>query len=383
MNVLMCRRLVAALYQTKAEVNASDDALGRARITMADFVPNQFVVLYGVKSLAIKNINEFMYGVRACRTRTTPSGATEPEPILHFFWRATHHGVPLEERLPPSDFALYIDLLSGVANAVGDEHTLNCKGAAAFWNIYGSMQEIELPVFVLVNVMNSYYKESAETGDRLRKAVVKKAAEWTAACKKEAPKMCASYKRFLLGEDAKGSPTRDRNHLPLDTFLKMGLEAADAQRKRDASVLDANLNSYLLSDMRPFDAFAEMVAASAPEVSEERMISLYQMATSGPDPDQIEMALIVPELRKEGIRLKRKAGMSSVGDGIGTNDDIRAATMAIKLFGSDTRRSSASAVPKKFASRWKSVGLAARASELLADLDSLREDGASRRNTTS
>jgi hypothetical protein len=82
-----------------------------------------------------------MYGVRACRTRTTPSGATEPEPILHFFWRATHHGVPLEERLPPSDFALYIDLLSGVANAVGDEHTLNCKGAAAFWNIYGSMQE--------------------------------------------------------------------------------------------------------------------------------------------------------------------------------------------------------------------------------------------------
>jgi hypothetical protein len=322
---------------------------------------------------------------------------------------------------------------------------------------------IELPVFVLVNVMNSYYKESAETGDRLRKAVVKKAAEWTAACKKEAPKMCASYKRFLLGEDAKGSPTRDRNHLPLDTFLKMGLEAADAQRKRDTSVLDANLNSYLLSDMRPFDAFAcvtriachaphatrhtpraarhaphatrhaphatcrtphatrrtphaarrtphasrrarcavhaatavgtdepartrarrEMVAASAPEVSEERMISLYQMATSGPDPDQIEMALIVPELRKEGIRLKRKAGMSSVGDGIGTNDDIRAATMAIKLFGSEGRRSSTSAVPKKFASRWKSVGLAARASELLADLDSLREDGASRRNTTS
>jgi hypothetical protein len=56
MNVLMCRRLVAALYQTKAEVNASDDALGRARITMADFVPNQFVVLYGVKSLAIKNV---------------------------------------------------------------------------------------------------------------------------------------------------------------------------------------------------------------------------------------------------------------------------------------------------------------------------------------
>jgi hypothetical protein len=30
-----------------------------------DLVPNQFVVLYGIKSLAIKNINEFLYGVRA------------------------------------------------------------------------------------------------------------------------------------------------------------------------------------------------------------------------------------------------------------------------------------------------------------------------------
>ena len=31
---------------------------------LPEFVPDQFMVLYGIKTLAIKNINEFLYGVR-------------------------------------------------------------------------------------------------------------------------------------------------------------------------------------------------------------------------------------------------------------------------------------------------------------------------------
>ena len=109
-----------------------------------DFVPDQFVVLYGIKSLAIKNINEFLYGVRAERYRKDekkgPTGKaraegegplTEPEPLLMPFWRGTWHGVPFDERTKMSDFEFYLDMLAAVARTVGDEHTLQLKSVGA------------------------------------------------------------------------------------------------------------------------------------------------------------------------------------------------------------------------------------------------------------
>ena len=109
-----------------------------------DFVPDQFVVLYGIKSLAIKNINEFLYGVRAERYRKdekkSPTGKaraegegplTEPEPLLMPFWRGTWHGVPFDERTKMSDFEFYLDMLAAVARTVGDEHTLQLKSVGA------------------------------------------------------------------------------------------------------------------------------------------------------------------------------------------------------------------------------------------------------------
>ena len=105
-----------------------------------DFVPDQFVVLYGIKSLAIKNINEFLYGVRAERYRKDekrgPSGKaraegeeplTEPEPLLMPFWQGTWHGVPFDERSKMNDFEFYLDMLAAVAKTVGEEHTLQLK----------------------------------------------------------------------------------------------------------------------------------------------------------------------------------------------------------------------------------------------------------------
>ena len=62
----------------------------RARAALPD-VPNQFVVLYGMKSLAIKNINEFLYGIRACRQRQKPDGTLEAEPIVYIFWKVRVH----------------------------------------------------------------------------------------------------------------------------------------------------------------------------------------------------------------------------------------------------------------------------------------------------
>ena len=52
----MCRRLVSALYQVKVELNKADDKEMRVRQPFRDFVPGQFVVLFGVKQLAFKNL---------------------------------------------------------------------------------------------------------------------------------------------------------------------------------------------------------------------------------------------------------------------------------------------------------------------------------------
>ena len=93
------------------------------------------------------------------------------------------------------------------------------------------------------------------------------------------------------------------------------------------------------------------------------------------------MALIASELRKRGILLKRKPGKTSLGDGVGTQEDLKAASLAFTLFGkhsppgtpgSTAVTPGASSPGGKYVSKWKKVGLAARASEVLADLDRLR-----------
>ena len=142
MNVLMCRRLIAALYQARAELNSVDVGAKRIRSSFPDFVPNQFVVIYGMKSLAVKSINEFLFGVRASRSREAADGSFEAEPIVYPFWRATHHGVPPEDRMAFGDFDFYIDLLGCVATKVGEEHTLKLKGVGAFWNLFGSSKSL-------------------------------------------------------------------------------------------------------------------------------------------------------------------------------------------------------------------------------------------------
>ena len=130
MNVLMCRRVVAALYQVKADLNACE--IGKKREPFPNFVPEQFVTLYGMNSAALAKMTEFFYGVREGRFRTNAKEEQEDEPMLYFFWTACHHGVPIDERTHPDDLDLYIDLLATVARTVGEEHTLNMK-EGAFW----------------------------------------------------------------------------------------------------------------------------------------------------------------------------------------------------------------------------------------------------------
>ena len=99
----------------------------------------------------------------------------EEEPLLYFFWQASHHGVPFESHVHADDFDFYMDVLGTVAEVVGAEHTLAMKGGA-FWNMLGSMQEILLPVFVLINVAQKLYGKSHPTlAEKLKTMATSKA----------------------------------------------------------------------------------------------------------------------------------------------------------------------------------------------------------------
>ena len=309
----MCRRLLAALYQVKVDADTEFDRQGRKRQGLPEFVPDQFVVLYGIKSLAIKNINEFLYGVRAERFRKTANDETEPEPLLMPFWRAAHHGVPLEDRMHADEFDLYLDVLGATAKTVGEEHTLNTKGGA-FWNMLGSMAEIQLPVFVLLNVLARLFDKSGsqphpELSERLKRLTVQRAAAFAKALKdpRRAPKPCPSYKPTILGKPEMDS----RGVLPLEAFLAICMEGAEAQREKDAVGLEAIFKTWDPDGEGGFDAFADCLLLAAPDMPEEEMISIYQLATSGDDPDNPDFGLIEARLRKKKVTLKRKGGEPS------------------------------------------------------------------------
>ena len=80
--------------------------------------------------------------------------------------------------MPPEEFDMYIDLLNAVARTVGEEHTLKMPGIGAFWNMLGSMAEIQLPVFVLENALRKAYATSyVELLERCRKSTIQAAAK--------------------------------------------------------------------------------------------------------------------------------------------------------------------------------------------------------------
>ena len=79
---------------------------------------------------------------------------------------------------PADDFDFYLDLLGTTADTIGKEHTLKMAGGA-FWNMLGSMNEMELPVFVLINVVQkAYSKSNAPLFERLKTLILQKAKEY-------------------------------------------------------------------------------------------------------------------------------------------------------------------------------------------------------------
>lgn len=130
----------------------------------------------------------------------------------------------------------------------------------------------------------------------------------------------------------------------------------------------------MMADARACLLWHRVCGTQAPQLSEDEVISFFQLATAGEDPDKVDMNLIENPLRKAGITIKRKPGTATMGDGIGTKDDLKMAGMALALFG----KKEAAAAPAsdddikyKFAGKWRKVGLASRATDIVRELEAL------------
>jgi len=391
MNKLMCRRMVTALYQVKCDADIEHQKIGKARQGLPYFVPDQFMVLYGMKSIAINKINEFFYGVRAERRRKSALEEEEDEPLLYMFWRACHHGVPHEERLSAHEFDFYLDLLKGVANTVATEHTMNVKGLGAFWNLLGSMSEIQLPVFMLHQALATQYSEThKELCERLKKTTTSAAGKFMKESKgPKAPKPAPSYKFALLGSIDNDT----RGFLPLTQFLTLALDGMRKQRTKDAKELQAICDQWLKDGgVDSFELFAAMLKMSHHEIGEDQVMSLFHQASAGDDPDKVDMYLIEPDLRKVGIgtasaglkyELKRKPGKSSIGDGAADWDDLKAVTKTMGVLSFMTKNKSSEQQPAKddeggenkaTIAKLQLPGLAAKKKLMLLSLFSQDED---------
>ena len=229
-----------------------------------------------------QNINEFLYGIRKLRNRTKPTGEEEEEPLLYFFWQASQHGVPHEKHIHADDFDFYVDLLGITADVIGSEHTLKMKGGA-FWNMFGSMQEIQIPVFVLVNVaMAAFGKSHPALAEKLKTMITNKAKAFMKLCKdpKTAPKPCESYHPTILGLQASGATMDSRGHLPLELFLREALATFRKQRLEDAVGLNVTFQTWYPEgcEESAFDAFTAMLLHAKPEIQERDVIELFTLA---------------------------------------------------------------------------------------------------------
>ena len=102
MPVLRVRRLAVTLLQARYTMNRDDERSGidtlAPRQDFRSWVRDQILMLYGTYNLAAKTIAEFAYGLRHARWRRThEEHGREPEPVMHFFWRAAQLGVPRDQ----------------------------------------------------------------------------------------------------------------------------------------------------------------------------------------------------------------------------------------------------------------------------------------------
>ena len=140
--------LALTLMQCRHAVLKEEDRRGGLGYQdFASWAVDQLLLLYGSAALAHRRLCEFAYGLRVARWRrlSEDEHGREPEPILHFFWRASQLGVPSSLVAGNEDIDFFCELLGAVADLVGNDRMLDMS-AAAFWSAVGAAVELVLPL---------------------------------------------------------------------------------------------------------------------------------------------------------------------------------------------------------------------------------------------
>ena len=127
----------------------------------------------------------------------------------------------------------------------------------------------------------------------------------------------------------------------------MSFVIAPSQRDKDGKALSLIYQTWEAAAIEAggqpgYDVFVECLLHVAPKLPDTELLRLYNLATSGENPDEPDFRLIEALLRKKGIVLKRK------GDGIESIqgmkiDDIKTMTTTATLFMTKPKKGGAAA----------------------------------------
>ena len=116
----------------------------------------------------------------------------------------------------------------------------------------------------------------------------------------------------------------------------MSFVIALSQRDKDGKALSLIYKTWEAAAIEAggqpgYDVFVECLLHAAPKLPDTELLRLYNLATSGENPDEPDFRLIDALLRKKGIVLKRKGdGLESI-QGMKI-DDIKTMTTTATLF---------------------------------------------------
>ncbi|KAL3922615.1 MAG: hypothetical protein SGPRY_004497, partial [Prymnesium sp.] len=233
MTPTMCRKLIATLYMVRLE------SIHEENQELRDFLPDQMLVLYGVKKLANKHI-----------------------------------GVPAESRVMRDDLNFYIELIGAVAECVGNDHTLKTTGKA-LWAFFGDMTQLEAALSPLLLTLRipSFVLNAA-----LRRLLAKKnpslfqrlSESFTIMAKQAAPRLRSCKVR--------AEPFR----------VPTGGEVSSAHRAAEAEKLNEIYSSWDACADYSYDTFAEMLRYAKPSVTDAVVLRLFKLALDNDSADADE-----------------------------------------------------------------------------------------------
>ena len=276
MPIMRCRRLAMTLMQCRYTVDKADDKAGEAHQDFKTWLVDQVLMLYGTYPLASKTLHEFAYGMRkTARWRRThePEDGREPEPIIHFFWRASQLGVPSNQIVGSEDIDFFCELLGAVADKVGSDHTLKLR-SGAFWSAVGTACELVIPMYILLAALRrTYARSQPELYKRMSEAIQTASRRYVKMLKANKIPEIRGYHRRILGDrNAEGG------HLPLEAFLKHCMDQHAEMRIADGQRMQDIFSTWDYNGDSSYDAFYEMVRHASSTIDERKILELYEQS---------------------------------------------------------------------------------------------------------